>query len=105
MMAALFPGCDHTVPRGAGAIFARTRLKLAVYSHTSSASPVTRYHQDRSSGSLRKLAKKYDGRWKLENTSRRSRSLIPYASSDGLLPQLMVRFVAQLAVRCGCAVR
>jgi len=46
---ALFPGCDGP-PHGAreaGAIFARTRPKLAVYSHTSSASPVTRYHRDR----------------------------------------------------------
>jgi ribonuclease Z len=37
MAAPYFQGvmAHHTVPREAGAIFARTRPKLAVYSHTS----------------------------------------------------------------------
>jgi hypothetical protein len=69
---------DHAVPRGTGGIFARTRPKLAACSHI-----VQTPHNGRAAHCGNSKGRM--GCRKLEKTSRHSKSLILYASSDGLL--------------------
>jgi len=88
----------HTVSREVGAIFARTRPQArGLLAHRP---PLQRPDTTRTVERLiAETRKKYDRPLEIGEDLTTSKSLILYASSDGLRSLLMVRIVAQLPVR------